>query len=55
MTNENVIPTEDGRIIAWIVFDQHLGDLIITVPTRSEAREIAEACCGRVAVVRASH
>lgn len=55
MTNENVLPHEDGRIIAWQVYDPYLGDLIITVPTRSEAREIAEECCGRVAVVRASH
>lgn len=55
MTNENVIPTEDGRILAWHVYDPRLGDLIITVPTRSEAREIAEACCGRIAAVRASH
>ncbi len=46
---------EDGQIIAWIVFDDATKELILTCATRSEAREIAEECCGRVAVVKSSH
>jgi hypothetical protein len=46
---------EDGQIIAWIVYDPTTAELIIVCAKRSEARELAEECCGRVAVVRSSH
>jgi hypothetical protein len=46
---------EDGQIIAWLVYDESTKELVLICNTRSEARQIAEECCGRVAVVKSSH
>jgi hypothetical protein len=46
---------EDGQIIAWLVYDESSKELVMVCKTRSEARHIAEECCGRVAVVKSSH
>lgn len=46
---------EDGRIIALMVYDPETVELVLTCATRSEAREMAEECDGRVAVVKSSH
>lgn len=46
---------EDGRVIAWLVYDSATGELILQCAKRSEAREMAEECGGRVAKVVSSH
>jgi hypothetical protein len=53
--NVSVLPKEDGRVIAWMVVDPETAELVLICKTRSEAREIAEECCGRVAKCVSSH
>lgn len=46
---------EDGKCLGWVVICPYTLEWIYRCATRKEARELADECGARVAVIRAAH
>ena len=46
---------EDGKVLGWIVIDPETLEWVYRCATRKEARELADECGARIAVLRSAH
>jgi hypothetical protein len=46
---------EDGKCLGWVVIDPETLEWVYRCATRKEARELADACGARIAVIRSAH